>query len=248
MPVRKFNYTDRKPLQAKDIPIHIVFGVFNIDLQNISDFDLPPESLIIVEPYKNVRRIRVPHGTVGNPVTPSKEDRDLSEFSVHENILFRVKIVEEDSGKILAEAKVNPHIEGKPPKEKSLLAIDWRKNVEECWRLDFVKDDEPELIIDNSLVGIEKSEHFLALVYPAVLREVLAHILLVTKHYQTDDETRASQWLRFGKNLDPDLPDPNHLHDSVLTNKVWEWIDSVTARFAMRLKSLNKGKSLFSEK
>lgn len=242
MPVRKLNYTNRKSLGAEDIPINIVSGAFEINLESVGNFDLPSDSLIIVEPYKNVRRLRVPYGTVGNPETPPLPERSLGEFSEYDNVLFRIKIVEKDSGKILAETNVHPHIDGERPK-KSLLPVDWEDNVEGCWRVDFEGD--PMLIIDREIGRKEKSNNFLALVYPAVLREILTHILIVEEFDHTDDDDhRFSHWLRFGKRFASDFPDKS---ESGFQAKAWEWINNASTQFAKELKSLKIGKTIFSE-
>jgi hypothetical protein len=79
---------------------------------------------------------------------------------------------------------------------------------------------------------ISLSPIFLALVYPAALRQILNYILIVEKHEEKDDNNDwHSKWLRFASMLpgmDQKIPDLEN-EDEVLS-----WIDQAGESFAKR--------------
>lgn len=102
---------------------------------------------------------------------------------------------------------------------------------EQLWRVDF--EVEPSLLV-NKAVGdwraVSLSPGFVALVYPAVLREVLTRTLLFEKHFDLDDpEEPLSRWLRFASLL-PGMGEPPtgmKAWRRVVTGSKAQWLPSL---------------------
>ena len=92
--IRRFNYTNRIRILRKDVPIKLreedgkIF--FDADLSALKEYDLPLESFVFVEAYRQTNWMRFKFGQVG-AITPEK-NRHLSQFETPEGILFRVKV------------------------------------------------------------------------------------------------------------------------------------------------------------
>jgi len=132
-----------------------------------------------------------------------------------DTILFRVKIVDERErhGRIIA---VADRIHALSPETTesdrvSLLHIRLDDNMgDSIWRVDFTTDW-PELHLNKRIEDIKATVrndfHFLSLVFPAVVRDVLREIIKeqeITDPYH-DDEDWQALWLRFMVNL-PGVP------------------------------------------
>src|SRR5688500_6535444 len=106
--IRKFNYTGRRKIPAEAIKIQILknadqkYFIVNADLQK---FKFPSDSKIYVEAYFNLNTLRFDYGTIGEPHSPS--NTSLEDLPTDDNILFRLKVVDESDskGKILGKAE-----------------------------------------------------------------------------------------------------------------------------------------------
>lgn len=242
--IRRFNYTDRIRIERKDVRITLQEEngkfTFDADLSALSEYDLPLESLVFVEAYRQTNWMRFDFGQVG-AIIPAKK-RDLTQFESADGLLFRVKVTPNgDIHTLIAEADriplAQPHQtegEGKP-----LLPVKPQKLGDEIFRLDF-SDNRPLLLI-NSEVGnyadIGCSPAFMSLVYPGVFREILNRVLLIENHDDAvDPEDWKSQWLKFAT-LHPglgELPSPDDLDGRS------DWIDKAVAAFAKQLQARAK--------
>lgn len=114
------------------------------------------------------------------------------------------------------------------------------------WRIDF--EDHPRLLInadagDYKQIGLEPG--FVAVAYPAALREVLERILRREKHRDYDDaEHPLSRWLRFAVEVlgvgEPPLETEGEEADD-------EWIANAVATFARKHGLLEKFRSFWNE-
>jgi len=207
----------------------------------MSDYDLPKEALVFVEAYRQTAWMRFDFGTVG-AISPPK-DCALTEFDSPEDILFRVKVTQAtDTHVLLAEADRVPlkGLDDSDDKRIPLLPVKPHALENEIYRVDF-SDDSPRLLI-NKAAGdwraIAKSSAFASLVYPAVFREVLTHVVILDEHDDSSDLTNwRSLWLRLAESL-PGVGDC--LSNTDPQDERLDWIDSAVRAFANKVKNLAK--------
>ena len=242
--IRRFNYTDRIRIERKDVRITLreengKFS-FDADLSALAEYELPPESLVFVEAYRQTNWMRFDFGQVG-AITPAKK-RDLSQFESPDGLLFRVKVTPNgDVHTLLAEADRIPlaRPELSEGDRKPLLPVKPQKLGDEIYRLDF-SDDRPLLLINSeagNYADIGHSPAFMSLVYPGVFREILNRVLLIEKH---DDDANLedwkSQWIKFAS-LHPglgELPGPDDMDGRT------DWIDKAVSAFAKQIQARAK--------
>ena len=242
--IRRFNYTDRIRILREDILVQLreIDGKLGFEAKlNLQEYDLPPDALVFVEAYRQVSWMRFDFGTV-EALTPPK-DRALTEFDSPDDILFRVKVTQaQDTHILLAEADRVPlkRPEDSTDKRIPLLPVKPESLADEIYRVDF-SDDRPRLLV-NKEVGdwrsIAQSPAFASLVYPAVFREVLVHVLIVDGH---DDSSDTSDWRALWLKLAESLPGVGQSPSSTDANDdKFYWIDSAVSTFASRLKNRSK--------
>ncbi len=251
--IRKFNYTGRERILREDVRILLKEeeGLRTFDASiDLDAYELPGSALVAVEAYRSGSPtwMRFPFGNAAKVEAPA--DRMLTEFDSFDGIKFRVRVtsVEEPSGLLLAEAD---RITLKKPEEEkenrvSLLPVVPEDLGEQLWRVDF--EEEPSLLV-NKAVGdwraVSLSPGFVALVYPAVLREVLTRTLLFEKHFDLDDsEEPLSKWLRFASLLPGMTELPTEDEGAEASH---DWIENAVAAFARRCGLLAKFDTFWKE-
>jgi hypothetical protein len=209
MPTAKLNYTGRKRIESRHAVITLERTA---DKKNrytarldLLPYGFAPDAKVVVEAYRRTTVMRFDHGTV---MVPSKPASDvLDEFDNSEAVLFRVYVTAASGrpGVLLGRAdKLQPKDHEEPPaNRKALLPVEPAELDDEIWRLDF--GAMVVLQINSKLPDWRQtaaSPQFKALVYPAVLRQVLSKALLVDG-YEDDDDNDVWQchWLQFAKRL-----------------------------------------------
>jgi hypothetical protein len=180
--------------------------------------------------------MRFPYGAVGGLQPPA--DRTLREVDRASKIYFRLLVVDEsgEHGLILASADGIRPLEADEDagRRESLLPVVTADLGDEVWRVRFetagpvleVNSRIPEIL---SLVRNDRA--FLALAYPAVVRQVLVHALIVEGVDDPEPGGWEGRWLRFARALHPvDLPSLDRQDIDPLT----DWIDDVAAAFARK--------------
>lgn len=236
--IRRLNYTGRIKIHRTDLKLatHEGNGAFSFDAKlHLIDYELPAEALVFVEAYRQTVWMRFPFGTVANLQPP--ENLMLSEFESVEHIKFRVKVTQaQDEHILLAVADRIPlALPDEDADRESLLPVQAADLGDELWRVDL--QDEPCLLVNKSATSdwrqLAQSSVFISLVYPAVLRQILASIL-VEGYRDTDDETEwRSKWLRFATllpSVDPEIPKKDDGDDAAL-----RWAEDAVAAFAKKL-------------
>ena len=246
--VGKINFTDRRRINRRDVAVTLmadaekstVWFDASIDLSGYEE--LPRDALVIVEAYRKTQRIRFPFGTIGELTVPAQNQRQLKNFTAPEGALFRIKVTDTTSGLILAEAdRIRPGNENEFGGNKSLLPVEPADLDRECWRISFEEETGPVFLINQEFPNWQeesKSPRFRALVYPAVLREILARILWIeNSNDMDDDEYWMSPWLRFAaKTLRADRPpDVGDRNDPTTVREIDNWIDSAVSAFCRRV-------------
>lgn len=249
--IRRFNYTGRRRIYHSDCKITVIerpkqSPYFNIDISNNVLTSVDPESEIIIESYLGPRVMRFFFGSAGRIQKP--DNLQLSSFRKGEVPFFRLKIVEKQdtNRKLIAWAdRIRPTVVdelGKP--KRSILPVIPKDLGDEIWRLEFIDEINPQLLVNSSVSRIrevssivENDADFKCLSFPAILRSILSHLIL-------DGETASSlneddDWIRFAKGIVGQMPSDifNDEEEDFEARK--EWIERVVAGFCGKLSVLD---------
>lgn len=251
--IRRFNYTGRRRIRREDARVSMRsddsgLPIFSANL-SLDRYKLPGDARIFVEAYRLTSFMRFPWGTVKQP-TPA-EDRTLTEFGAGDGVLFRVKVVEPTDevnrrpARVLALAdQLRPQrLEETLRQSFSLLEV-VPCELNEVWRIHFPEDGgEPVLLVNQCLVErhheLVRSEQFVSLVLPQIVRTILTQIMVVEGVDPTEDgDDWRSLWHRFARTLPGvgDSPRPANGEGSKPENadELEEWIDTAVAAFARK--------------
>jgi hypothetical protein len=248
MAVRRFHFTGRKKLNRSDAKVFVSQpnGVPEFDAQlSLAGYELPPESLVFVEAYRQTSWMRFACGTVGNFLLP--EDRRLTEFGTHEGLLFRVRVTaaNDPEGLLLAEADQIRPKESEDAEENRIALLPAKPDDslgQEVYRID-LEDYRPMLLINSKLGDwrqVARDPVFVSLVFPSAMREVLSHVLRVEKYFGTEDQTDwRAQWLAFALRI----PGVHDLPSEDDTDHIGDWITEAVSAFCR----LNKTAKTFGQ-
>lgn len=235
MTVRRINYTGRKRFERKRISIEMDWPAFNAAL-DLSDCGLPESARVFIEAYRQTARFRFPFGTVGNVRPPG--NTDLYGLETPEGVLFRVMAVDDD-GKILARAdRIRPDNEN-PATRGSLLPVRPSDQLgERIYRLD-LGGDEPILEVNSGFddwLALVQSAQFSALVFPALIGEILTYILAVERYRDDGDmDDWRSQWLLFARRqLGAGPLPPASEDDGDDAQALLDWIEQAVGGFCAK--------------
>lgn len=180
---RTFNFTGRRPIGRKDVSIALrqepAAWVFDADLR-LADYHFPRNAEIWVEAHRQNLWMQWPWGTISAMRPPA--DRRLLEFEVPDGVLFRVRVVQPaglEHHKLLGEADGIPFVKaGEEDDRRQHLLVPVPDALDQqLWKLDF-ESDPPRLLVNKdakpSWKEMARSPHFIALVYPEILRRMLA--------------------------------------------------------------------------
>jgi len=244
---RRFNYTERRRIPRSQIAIAWAEDhkdnepvCFEGSLDLTMDPPLPPDAKVYLEAYSGPTTMRFDCGTVGQHQLP--EDRILTAFAPGQRPLFKVKAIAADDPlrRILARADaISPT---SPDDDKagriSILPVERVDLKDEVWRLDLNELEQPKLQLNKTIsqprdISTMANEgDFLALVYPAVIRQILTALLpgLLDGSIEEDH-----QWLQFGARMSGEHWPDNEEYgndDEKYTEDYMIWIDQTAAGFA----------------
>jgi hypothetical protein len=245
MSVRRINQTGRKRIGREHVKVGIQQDVdgtlsYRVEL-DLSSYQFAPDAKVLIEAYRQHSYERFDHGSVETLESPSS--RSLTLFRVGDQVQFRLKVVDTATteGCLLGEAdKLKPDVGGDERGDRiSLLPTEGRDLGEEGWRLEI--EDGPLLLVNNRLGDyrqLARTPAFVWLVYPAVLRDVLRHILVTEEHRSVDDPSdwrdlwlMAAGLMRRGTDLPSASADPDIVED---------WISDAVAGFSRNHRLLDK--------
>jgi hypothetical protein len=252
--LRKLNFTERTKIPRSAIRITLrreSDGVLAFDpVLDLSSVSAPATSRVYVEAHYRTSYMRFDCGTLGDLTFP--DDRRLSEIDSGSVVRFRVKVVDNAThthrvvaaaDDITVSASANDGGTRIP-----LLEVNFRDLGDVPWRVE-LEANGPVLELNNRVEGIERlARHdaaFFALVYPAAVREILTHILVIEQYELVlfdhgDTDEWWSLWLRWAREM-TDAAMPSDLEDRRT------WIDEVAAAFCGRHRVLEKLQSVPAE-
>ncbi len=247
---RRFNYTGRGRIPREKVVINLSKKDKEIEsfkaTIGIDDLKLPPQAKVYVEAYHKTELKRFDFGTVGQIMPPV--DMGLSSLEYRENLKFRVLIVDESGkhGRIIADAdKIKADAD---TNKKAILPIEFRDLGQQIWQVDYADDECPILLVNKNIPNIEniaKSEpSFIMYVYPAVIREILSHMIFVEGVDSVDEpsEDWHNDWLDFANRvlLVEEMPsslDPEG--DDFDDSEAISWINRVVEEFCISREEWN---------
>lgn len=236
--IRRFNFTGRQRIEQERVAFEVTEATdggpasFNATLV-FDGMGLPADAPVTIEAYRGRMAMRFPWGAVGELAPPL--DRRL--VSVPDNPSFRVKVAAADgSGLLLAMAnRIRPRRE---ERHRSLIRLESSDALgKEVWRLEFVDDGNPTLLINSNVPGLDSAVRndgaFRGLVFPEVLRAVLIHALIVDDADVEDEGGDWSEWLRFAGSFH-DEPLPSGDDAAADRAAKMTWIDAAVAAFTQK--------------
>ena len=237
MPTRRFHFTGRKTIAAKDVRVGIeesaarcVFQVYELALAR---YELPGQASVWVEAYREATCLRFELGTVSHLCL---KELPLTEFDSVEAIKFRIKVTSVDpptAGQLLAVAdRLTP--DRGDNGTSALLPVKPESGLgQQVFRLTL--DDEPILHINDKIADwrdVVRSRRFTSLVFPQVLRMILEHILADEPLPDMDDPTDwRADWLRFVTSFPQMHPFPVMDREQELTRT---WVEDAVSAFCTR--------------
>lgn len=244
--IRRINSTNRVALDASDITITLG-GASGDELQgvrwNADGKSVPAGGEVVLEAYAggSPQMLRFPWGTWAEPSPPA--ERSLSALGASA-FLFTVKVVERGSGRLLAaawEIRSTSRGGGGAARAEPLLEVNRRSDMGQLlWALEF-RQDAVWLNVNNQLGdidGVVRGPLFRALVFPAVIREVLA--AAIRNGAGEEDEGWARNWVTWARGLEPFASDMEAGEgDGSLSPEQLDWIDRVVRAFCERQAALD---------
>lgn len=243
MATSRLNYTGRKKIDSRHVKIVVhregaERRRFDAEL-NLASYQFQGDARVVVEAYRQTTVMRFDFGSVLLLRPPAS--CELGDFDSDDAILFRVLVTDTTRrhGMLLGSIdRIRPSDPAEPDENrKSLLPVEPAELGDQIWRLEF--GAEVVLQINRDLPDWRQtvmSPNFKALVYPAIIRQVLTKALILDEHDDDDDpENWRSNWLIFAKRI-PGVPSEIPAE----TDEREEWIETVTAALALNcsLKSI----------
>jgi hypothetical protein len=238
---RTFNYTGRRNILRKDVSVTVCADgkawAFDADLK-FAHYKFPYNAEVWIEAHRQNLWMQWPWGTISTMRAPA--NRQLTEFDVPDGVLFRVRVVQppgQENHKLVGEVDgIQPVKAGEANSRVRHLIVPVPDALDqELWKLD-LEHEPPQLLVNRDALpswkDLARSPHFIALVYPEVLRRILAKILVEDKWSEDDEDSDwQSDWIRFARNLGGlapvPLPDQKQDRDA--------WIDDAVAAFSRRM-------------
>jgi hypothetical protein len=236
--LRRFNYTGRRTLAAKNVQIGLASDRSFTVGWDLTDEQLPPDALVFVEAKTSGSPtvLRFPFGTVSKPQPPSGATlKELPGSAAR----FSLKVVDHagERGRLLAIADnlVPTGLDDEAAAiQHPLLPVNPSDLGNEVWRLDFTHN-QPWLEVNNqidNIMQIARSDaRFFSLVYSSLIRMILTRILLVDEITETEGDSWQAQWLRWGIHWHPDKESPMSGERDECEESWGHWIEAVVSGF-----------------
>lgn len=243
---RVLNFTDRKRIERKNVSLRFdkkndkVTG-FVIEKIDLNGLQLPGNALVYVEAYYRTELKRFKLGAVNSLTFPFEDNLDGMAYP--KNSKFRILVVDPSDLKILAHAdKISPDDADKISPDKitgkiAILPVQFTDLGNEIWRVEYEGDEGSPILLINEKIPSNltiQDPQFILFVYPAVLREILTHIVFIDKIDSTEELTVDwhRNWLKFIQELGVKIPESLSVDDDNKNgDDILEWIDKCIEQF-----------------
>ncbi|HEY1793335.1 MAG TPA: hypothetical protein VGG34_10490 [Opitutaceae bacterium] len=242
--IRRFNYTDRLKIPHQNVRLAWVDsgngplqfkGEFDLELDRLLD----PSGAVFVEAYIGPAVMRFSFGTVAHREHP--EDTRLTDFPPGLKPLFRIRVVDRSIDKrVLAWADaVSPlapdEVEGG---RRSILPVETVDLGPRVWNLridsnKFFLQLNSAIREPHDITVMARDADFIALVYPAVIRQILTHLLLGP---ETESVEEDHDWLTFAAALTGRRAPTNDgdAGEELFMSDVEDWITEAVEAFCLQ--------------
>lgn len=244
--IRRFNYTDRQRIPRENIRlawVHPASGPLSFagSINFACDKPLDPSALVFIEAYVGSQVMRFSCGTVSAFALP--EDTRLHDFEPGLKPNFRVRIVSATpERRLVAWANELSPLEPEEVQsgERSILPVEAVDLGPLVWNLridanQFRLQLNSRIREPRDITSMAKEPDFVALVYPAVIRHILQHLLLGPERDAVEPD---HDWLVFSSRLAgrpaPERNSDDSSEEEVYADDANEWIDEVVAAFSHR--------------
>lgn len=246
MSTRRINFLDRQKISSKDIKIQLVVTGsskrFTAGAQ-LADYKFPGAARIFVDvTQSSMDLIRFDFGTVASPAF---REEDISRLTGDSSIVFNLYVVDAATARKLGVAEAIRIKNGAAEigGANSLLPVDGSRDLRGgIWNVEFDaqgadgSSDAPVLCVDRgaskgSVSDFMGNPQNAALILPAAMRLVLAHVLLQDSEFAYDETSIGWRhaWIRFAVHQAGDpLPDEEH------KDQISAWIEQACAAFSRR--------------
>jgi len=231
---RSFNYTKRQDVDKSSVRVVVSGMDSHHDFAasfDLSEYHFDPSAKLYVEAYRKNQLLRFDYGTVGATTAP--DDTSLDAFGADMlGIRFRVKVVAATPEKtILGMSKSFRAENDEGGAADCILPISrLPKDNENVWEIDYT-DDGPALAINADLEKqIVQKDYFMALVFPAVIREILTYAFV--ENYEGELGEWTEDWKHFALMLGAeDFPSLGGEDREKDIDLVKPWIESAVRAF-----------------
>lgn len=235
--IKRINSLGRKRIAQDCVSIAVQDGQprrFSAHL-NLPESDWPNDAFVVIEAMGSGSPIvkRFGCGTIGSLELPNDVPLD---GITGKNVLFTIKVIDhsEKIGRLLGVAERIRIEVGKPTEagRRGLLPVESVPLGQQLWQLDF-RDHDVYLLVNDSIDGLSdrmRSDPMIySLVYPNVVRQILARAIDEDVDLEEDDNRWPYLWLMFGKNLHPTQEKPPTSDDDQATKE--DWIEEIVSSF-----------------
>jgi hypothetical protein len=240
--LRKLNFTERTKIPRTAVEITLrrdEDGVLVFDPHlDLTSVRASAEARVYLEAYYRTSYMRFDCGTLGALSYP--KSRRLDEIDSDRVVRFRVKVIDHtiEPHRIVAVADdITVAAAGDDGGARiSLLPVTFTDLGDLPWRV-HVESAGPTLELNNRIDGIERlatsDASFFALVYPAAVREILTHVLVVERYELEDEEEWWALWMRWARELHGEEV-PDEIDDRA------QWIDDAVQSFCARHRAVER--------
>ena len=233
----KINWTNRREIKKGEASFSIdtqsnKTPSFNANFAFAVDA-FPPEARVFVEAFYKETRQTFNWGEISNLVPPN--NRNIGEIGSVESVKFRVLVIDQEiKGLLLGEGDNFVASTGNQEGENrsSIISLKTGTDLGQlAWKLEIDADNLPKLLINKDIPEashkLKNDPIFRALIYPAVMREILTFYIWD----EIQDGEYAEKWIQFAGNFTE-----NDVHACRDQHEKLYWIEEAVSEFAERRK------------
>jgi hypothetical protein len=235
--IKRVNSLGRKRIPRECVSIEVFDGDprrFSAQL-DFSDQKWDPAASVVMEATCAGSSLvqRFDCGTVRHILQPSQ----LPLHDLHgQNVFFSLKIIDTSQriGRLLGIAEnIRPITTGMQTVSgrKGILPVEHAMLGHQLWKLEF-REHDVFLVVNQEAPGLAERMRsdpvFYSLIYPQIMRQVLAKSIAQGAEPDEDDDRWPTLWLAFGRKLHPDHDEPPSPDDE---EAIDEWIDRIVESF-----------------